>query len=130
MLTADLHFPRLLSRYLTMSLLFIFQLSQGEFQKSGGESVLETGTASYREICSCRPPPLPPPPPPPPPPRQAGSPTVKPIDYPPLKPWWTDMVILIAVGCGTLAFLVVVVIICYKAIKRVGPLQQTELYLQ
>ncbi|XP_055496055.1 proline-rich membrane anchor 1 isoform X1 [Leucoraja erinacea] len=121
MLTAELHFLRLLSRYLTMSLLLIFQLSQGEFQKS----VLDTGTASCREICSCRPPPLPPPPPPPPPPRQAGSPTVKPTDYPPLKPWWTDMVILIAVGCATLAFLVVVVIICYKAIKR-KPMRKEE----
>ncbi|XP_051868559.1 proline-rich membrane anchor 1 isoform X2 [Pristis pectinata] len=130
MLTAELPlilFPCLLNRYITMSLLFIFQLSQGELQKSGGESLFETETANCHEICSCRPPPLPPPPPPPPPPRQSRSPIVKPTDHPSLKPWWTDMVILIAVGCATLAFLVVAVIICYKAIKRVGPLRQIEL---
>ncbi|XP_062899344.1 proline-rich membrane anchor 1 isoform X2 [Mobula hypostoma] len=160
----QLPIPCPLNGYITMSLIFIFQLSQGELQKSGGESLFETEeTTSCHEVCSCRPPPLPPPPPPPPPPRQSGSPIVKPTDYPPLKPWWTDMVIVIAVGCATLAFLVVAVIICYKAIKRfkitkkekglkqkfghpawsvlsntplgkchslVGPLRQTELYLQ
>ncbi|XP_038630965.1 proline-rich membrane anchor 1 isoform X6 [Scyliorhinus canicula] len=50
---------------------------------------------------------------------------VKPTDYPPLKPWWTDMVILIAVGCATLVFLVIAVIICYKAIKR-KPMRKEE----
>ncbi|XP_062899336.1 proline-rich membrane anchor 1 isoform X1 [Mobula hypostoma] len=115
----QLPIPCPLNGYITMSLIFIFQLSQGELQKSGGESLFETEeTTSCHEVCSCRPPPLPPPPPPPPPPRQSGSPIVKPTDYPPLKPWWTDMVIVIAVGCATLAFLVVAVIICYKAIKR------------
>ncbi|XP_067848045.1 proline-rich membrane anchor 1 isoform X1 [Heptranchias perlo] len=128
MLTADLSFtfyPWILSRYVITSLLFFFQLSQGELQKSSGRSVFETVTDSCHEICSCRPPPLPPPPPPPPPPRQLVSPTVKPTDYPPLKSWWTDMVILIAVGCATLAFLVVAVIICYKAIKR-KPMRKEE----
>ncbi|XP_038630939.1 proline-rich membrane anchor 1 isoform X3 [Scyliorhinus canicula] len=105
-------------------------LSQGEVQKSGGRSALDAATGSCHEICSCRPPLLPPPPPPPPPPRQLATPTVKPTDYPPLKPWWTDMVILIAVGCATLVFLVIAVIICYKAIKRVGQLHQNELHLQ
>ncbi|GCB61646.1 hypothetical protein scyTo_0014360 [Scyliorhinus torazame] len=52
-------------------------------------------------------------------------PAVKPTEYPPLKPWWTDMVILIAVGCATLVFLVIAVIICYKAIKR-KPMRKEE----
>ncbi|XP_038630948.1 proline-rich membrane anchor 1 isoform X4 [Scyliorhinus canicula] len=101
------------------------RLSQGEVQKSGGRSALDAATGSCHEICSCRPPLLPPPPPPPPPPRQLATPTVKPTDYPPLKPWWTDMVILIAVGCATLVFLVIAVIICYKAIKR-KPMRKEE----
>lgn len=32
--------------------------------------------------------------------------------------WWPGLVIIIAVCCATLVFLFVVVIICYKAIKR------------
>ncbi|XP_059505043.1 proline-rich membrane anchor 1 isoform X2 [Stegostoma tigrinum] len=111
--------PWILKRYFLASLIFFFQLSQGQLQKSGGRSVFETGTDDCHEICSCRLPPLPPPPPPPPPPRQFVFPTVKPTDYPPLKPWWTDIVILIAVSCAILAFLVIAVIICYKAIKSV-----------
>ncbi|GCC27461.1 proline-rich membrane anchor 1 isoform X1 [Chiloscyllium punctatum] len=128
MLNADLSltlYPWILNRYFLTSLFFLFQLSQGELQKSGGRSVFETGTDECHEICSCRLPPLPPPPPPPPPPRQFVSPTVKPTDYPPLKPWWTDMVILIAVSCAILAFLVIAVIICYKAIKR-KPMRKEE----
>uniref|UniRef100_UPI00398ED512 proline-rich membrane anchor 1 n=1 Tax=Pristiophorus japonicus TaxID=55135 RepID=UPI00398ED512 len=128
MLAAELPFtlcPCILSRYLVTSLFFFVQLAQSELQKSSGRSVFETVTDSCHEICWCRPPPLPPPPPPPPPPRQLVSLTVKPTDYPLFKPWWTDMVILIAVGCATLAFLVVAVIICYKAIKR-KPMRKEE----
>ncbi|XP_048455712.1 proline-rich membrane anchor 1 isoform X4 [Rhincodon typus] len=133
MLNAELSLtlcPWILKRYFLASLFFLFQLSQGELQKSGGRSVFETGTDDCHEICSCRLPPLPPPPPPPPPPRQFVFPTVKPTDYPPLKPWWTDIVILIAVSCAILAFLVIAVIICYKAIKRVGQLDENELHLR
>ncbi|XP_020388633.1 proline-rich membrane anchor 1 isoform X2 [Rhincodon typus] len=128
MLNAELSLtlcPWILKRYFLASLFFLFQLSQGELQKSGGRSVFETGTDDCHEICSCRLPPLPPPPPPPPPPRQFVFPTVKPTDYPPLKPWWTDIVILIAVSCAILAFLVIAVIICYKAIKR-KPMRKEE----
>lgn len=32
--------------------------------------------------------------------------------------WWSGMVIIIAVCCASLVFLTVLVIICYKAIKR------------
>ncbi|KAJ7401687.1 hypothetical protein BTVI_93248 [Pitangus sulphuratus] len=32
--------------------------------------------------------------------------------------WWPGLIIIIAVCCATLVFLFVVVIICYKAIKR------------
>ncbi|XP_042193907.1 proline-rich membrane anchor 1 isoform X2 [Callorhinchus milii] len=99
------------------SLLLLCQLSQGELQRSCARSTLETDTESCHEICPCRPPPLPPPPPPPPPPRLV-FPNVESTDFPPLKSWWTDMVILIAVGGASLAFLIILVIICYKAIKR------------
>ncbi|GCB78362.1 hypothetical protein scyTo_0018597 [Scyliorhinus torazame] len=77
MLAADLPFtlcPWIVSGNLLTSLLFFFQLSQGEVQKSGGRSALDAATGSCHEICSCRPPLLPPPPPPPPPPRQLATP--------------------------------------------------------
>lgn len=32
--------------------------------------------------------------------------------------WWSGLVIIIAVVCASLVFLTVLVIICYKAIKR------------
>ena len=32
--------------------------------------------------------------------------------------WWSGLVIIIAVCCASLVFLTVLVIICYKAIKR------------
>lgn len=32
--------------------------------------------------------------------------------------WWSGLVIVIAVCCASLVFLTVLVIICYKAIKR------------
>ncbi|XP_019498059.1 PREDICTED: proline-rich membrane anchor 1 [Hipposideros armiger] len=39
--------------------------------------------------------------------------------------WWSGMVIIIAVCCASLVFLTVLVIICYKAIKR-KPLRKEE----
>lgn len=32
--------------------------------------------------------------------------------------WWSGLVIIVAVVCASLVFLTVLVIICYKAIKR------------
>lgn len=32
--------------------------------------------------------------------------------------WWSGLVIIVAVACASLVFLTVLVIICYKAIKR------------
>uniref|UniRef100_A0A8C5LCH5 Proline rich membrane anchor 1 n=1 Tax=Jaculus jaculus TaxID=51337 RepID=A0A8C5LCH5_JACJA len=39
--------------------------------------------------------------------------------------WWSGLVIVVAVGCASLVFLTVLVIICYKAIKR-KPLRKDE----
>ncbi|EFB29683.1 hypothetical protein PANDA_013449, partial [Ailuropoda melanoleuca] len=39
--------------------------------------------------------------------------------------WWSGLVIVIAVCCASLVFLTVLVIICYKAIKR-KPLRKEE----
>uniref|UniRef100_A0A8C2VS25 Proline rich membrane anchor 1 n=1 Tax=Chinchilla lanigera TaxID=34839 RepID=A0A8C2VS25_CHILA len=39
--------------------------------------------------------------------------------------WWSGLVIVIAVCCASLVFLTVLVIICYKAIKR-KPLRKDE----
>uniref|UniRef100_I3MJY6 Proline rich membrane anchor 1 n=1 Tax=Ictidomys tridecemlineatus TaxID=43179 RepID=I3MJY6_ICTTR len=39
--------------------------------------------------------------------------------------WWSGLVIIVAVGCAALVFLTVLVIICYKAIKR-KPLRKDE----
>ncbi|KAK1158851.1 proline-rich membrane anchor 1-like isoform X1 [Acipenser oxyrinchus oxyrinchus] len=40
-------------------------------------------------------------------------------------PWWKEIVVVGTVGCATLVFLLVMVIICYKAIKR-KPLRKEE----
>lgn len=37
---------------------------------------------------------------------------------PPEESWWSGLVTVIAVCCASLLFLTVLVIICYKAIKR------------
>ncbi|XP_045427899.1 proline-rich membrane anchor 1 isoform X3 [Pipistrellus kuhlii] len=39
--------------------------------------------------------------------------------------WWSGLVIVIAVGCASLLFLTVLVVICYKAFKR-KPLRKEE----
>lgn len=43
---------------------------------------------------------------------------VAPSTVPPMKPWWKEIVVLGTVGCASVAFLLLMVIICYKAIKR------------
>ncbi|XP_005986702.2 proline-rich membrane anchor 1 [Latimeria chalumnae] len=113
------------------------EIAQGELQKTCSTSSVSD---NCQQICQCRPPPLlPPPPPPPPPPRLFVSSTPKNTFYPIEKPWlkiednwWTKMfeepmrtVIIVAVCFVTLASLLVVAIICYKAIKR-KPLRKEE----
>uniref|UniRef100_A0ABI7Z6F6 Proline rich membrane anchor 1 n=1 Tax=Felis catus TaxID=9685 RepID=A0ABI7Z6F6_FELCA len=90
------------------------QVTHGEPQKSCSKV-----TDSCQHICQCRPPPLlPPPPPPPPPPRLLSAPAPNSTSCPAEESWWSGLVIVIAVCCASLVFLTVLVIICYKAIKR------------
>uniref|UniRef100_A0A8C0ZQR1 Proline rich membrane anchor 1 n=1 Tax=Castor canadensis TaxID=51338 RepID=A0A8C0ZQR1_CASCN len=89
-------------------------VTHGEPQKSCSKV-----TDSCQHICQCRPPPpLPPPPPPPPPPRLLSAPAPNSTSCPTEDSWWSGLVIVIAVCCASLVFLTVLVIICYKAIKR------------
>uniref|UniRef100_A0ABI7Z6B4 Proline rich membrane anchor 1 n=1 Tax=Felis catus TaxID=9685 RepID=A0ABI7Z6B4_FELCA len=97
----------------------VARVTHGEPQKSCSKV-----TDSCQHICQCRPPPLlPPPPPPPPPPRLLSAPAPNSTSCPAEESWWSGLVIVIAVCCASLVFLTVLVIICYKAIKR----QQTRL---
>ncbi|XP_036700636.1 proline-rich membrane anchor 1 isoform X1 [Balaenoptera musculus] len=104
------------------------QVTHGEPRKSCSKV-----TDSCQHICQCRPPPpLPPPPPPPPPPRLLSAPAPNATSCPIEESWWSGLVIIIAVCCASLVFLTVLVIICYKAIKRlpgllkVPPIGQTQ----
>ncbi|XP_006879162.1 PREDICTED: proline-rich membrane anchor 1 [Elephantulus edwardii] len=97
------------------------QVTDGEPQKSCSKV-----TDSCHHICQCRPPPpLPPPPPPPPPPRLLSAPPPNSTSCPTEESWWSGLVVTIAVCCASLVFLAVLVIICYKAIKR-KPLRKDE----
>uniref|UniRef100_A0A8P0TRD7 Proline rich membrane anchor 1 n=1 Tax=Canis lupus familiaris TaxID=9615 RepID=A0A8P0TRD7_CANLF len=97
------------------------QVTHGEPQKSCSKVA-----DSCPHICQCRPPPLlPPPPPPPPPPRLLSAPAPNSTSCPAEESWWSGLVIIIAVCCASLVFLTVLVIICYKAIKR-KPLRKEE----
>ncbi|XP_010880756.1 proline-rich membrane anchor 1 isoform X2 [Esox lucius] len=103
------------------SIVLLYQFTQGEPQKSCARNVEERTGAKCQQACQCNPyPPLPPPPPPPPPPRLLVF-TVAPSTVPPIKPWWREIVVLGTVGCVSVAFLLLTVIICYKAIKRKPP---------
>ncbi|XP_058843541.1 proline-rich membrane anchor 1-like isoform X1 [Acipenser ruthenus] len=117
--------PFFLGHVFLTSFLLLFQFTQGELQKSCQRTIAEKVTESCQQICQCRPyPPLPPPPPPPPPPRLLALATAE-STVPLLKPWWKEIVVVGTVGCATLVFLLVMVIICYKAIKR-KPLRKEE----
>uniref|UniRef100_A0AAZ3SW57 Proline-rich membrane anchor 1 n=1 Tax=Oncorhynchus tshawytscha TaxID=74940 RepID=A0AAZ3SW57_ONCTS len=90
------------------------QFTQGEPQSSCARNVAERAGESCQLECQCRPyPPLPPPP-------TSSTPqtSVAPSTVPPMKPWWKEIVVLGTVGCASVAFLLLMVIICYKAIKR------------
>uniref|UniRef100_A0A8B9XEG8 Proline rich membrane anchor 1 n=1 Tax=Bos mutus grunniens TaxID=30521 RepID=A0A8B9XEG8_BOSMU len=90
------------------------QVTHGEPQKSCSKV-----TDSCQHVCQCRPrPPLPPPPRPPPPPRLLSAPAPNATSCPAEESWWSGLVIVIAVCCASVVFLTVLVIICYKAIKR------------
>ncbi|XP_061075725.1 proline-rich membrane anchor 1-like isoform X2 [Conger conger] len=113
--------PFLFGHCFFTSFLLLFQFTQGELQKSCSRAIAEKVSESCQLACQCRPyPPLPPPPPPPPPPRLLVS-TVTGPTVPQMKPWWKEIVVLGTVGCASVAFLLLTVIICYKAIKRSCP---------
>ncbi|KAM7375843.1 hypothetical protein PAMP_005610 [Pampus punctatissimus] len=95
---------------------------QGELQRSCSQTVAEKVSEQCQLACHCRRyPPLPPPPPPPPPPRLLGTTVAEPM-VPLLRPWWMEMDIIVlgTVGCASVVFLLSAIIICYKAIKRLG----------
>uniref|UniRef100_G3SZX9 Proline rich membrane anchor 1 n=1 Tax=Loxodonta africana TaxID=9785 RepID=G3SZX9_LOXAF len=67
-------------------------------------------------------------PPPPPAPSHLGlssTPSPNSTSCPAEESWWSGLVVIIAVCCASLVFLTVLVIICYKAIKR-KPLRKDE----
>ncbi|TNN84168.1 Proline-rich membrane anchor 1 [Liparis tanakae] len=102
-------------------------MAPGELQRSCSQTVAEKVSEQCQLACHCRRyPPLPPPPPPPPPPRLLGTTVAEPT-VPLLRPWWTEMdiVVLGTVGCASVVFLLSAIIICYKAIKR-KPLRKEE----
>ncbi|XP_060036940.1 proline-rich membrane anchor 1 isoform X1 [Erinaceus europaeus] len=97
------------------------QVTHGEPQKSCSKV-----TNSCQHVCQCRPPPpLPPPPPPPPPPRLLSPPAPGSTSCPVEESWRSGLAIIIAICCASLVFLTVLVITCYKAIKR-KPLRKAE----
>ncbi|XP_029453716.1 proline-rich membrane anchor 1 isoform X2 [Rhinatrema bivittatum] len=113
--------PSLVLHWALLPLWALTQITQGELQNSCSRSTAEKGSGGCQQACCRPPPPLPPPPPPPPPPR----PKVLQPHCPAEDTWWQDLVIIIAVCCATLGFLFVLIIICYKAIKR-KPLRKEE----
>ncbi|XP_036449287.1 proline-rich membrane anchor 1-like [Colossoma macropomum] len=98
---------------------------QAELQRSCSQLGTQRGGEQCQSLCHCRTyPPLPPPPPPPPPPRLL-IPTVAEPPVPLLRPWWKDFIVVGTVGCSSAFFLLLTLIICYKAIKR-KPLRKEE----
>ncbi|XP_039598099.1 proline-rich membrane anchor 1 [Polypterus senegalus] len=101
------------------------KFTQGELQRSCSKTTEEKVGDNCHLICQCRIyPPLPPPPPPPPPPRLLVSEPAE-SNIPPINPWWNEIGIIGMVGCASLVFLLIMVTVCYKAIKR-KPLRKEE----
>ncbi|KAL0967560.1 hypothetical protein UPYG_G00253790 [Umbra pygmaea] len=103
------------------TILLLYQFTQGEPQKSCAWNVEEKAGERCQLACQCNPyHPLPPPPPPPPPPRLQVF-TVSPSTVAPVKPWWMDIMVLGLLSCASAGFTLLLVIICYKAMKRKPP---------
>uniref|UniRef100_A0A8C9B1Q7 Proline rich membrane anchor 1 n=1 Tax=Prolemur simus TaxID=1328070 RepID=A0A8C9B1Q7_PROSS len=104
------------------------QVTHGEPQKSCSKV-----TDSCRHVCQSfpdsdlcpPPPPLTPEPEPPLPLLLLSLSAPNSTSCPAEESWWSGLVIIIAVCCASLVFLTVLVIICYKAIKR-KPLRKDE----
>ncbi|XP_030070766.1 proline-rich membrane anchor 1 [Microcaecilia unicolor] len=114
--------PSLLLHWALLPLWALTQITQGELQNSCSRSTTEKGRGGCQQVCCRPPPPLPPPPPPPLPPRPKVLQPLCPTE----DTRWQDLVIIIAVCCASLGFLFVLVIICYKAIKRQSRVQQSD----
>ncbi|XP_053331270.1 proline-rich membrane anchor 1 isoform X2 [Spea bombifrons] len=113
-------FASLLIHCLALPLVGLVQIAQAELQKTCARSTAESVPSACPQVCQCRPPPLlPPPPPPPPPPRL--PPPVNHASCCTEENWWYVLVIIVAA-----VFLGVVVIMCYKAIKRPRRVHQSE----
>ncbi|XP_050990235.1 proline-rich membrane anchor 1 [Labeo rohita] len=93
-------------------------LCQAELQTSCSQHGINRGAEGCQVLCHCRTyPPVPPPPPPPPPPRGliAMAPSAPAVL---LRPWWMEIIVVGTTGSALAVFLLLTVIICYKAIKR------------
>ncbi|XP_042630480.1 proline-rich membrane anchor 1-like [Cyprinus carpio] len=90
-------------------------LCQAELQRSCSQHGMNRGAEL---LCPCSTyPPVPPPPPPPPPPR--GLTAAAPEASAPLpRPWWMEIIVLGMIGSALAVFILLTVIIWYKAIKR------------
>ncbi|KAI2654803.1 Proline-rich membrane anchor 1 [Labeo rohita] len=91
---------------------------QAELQTSCSQHGINRGAEGCQVLCHCRTyPPVPPPPPPPPPPRGliAMAPSAPAVL---LRPWWMEIIVVGTTGSALAVFLLLTVIICYKAIKR------------
>uniref|UniRef100_A0A8C4XI38 Proline rich membrane anchor 1 n=1 Tax=Erpetoichthys calabaricus TaxID=27687 RepID=A0A8C4XI38_ERPCA len=100
--------------------------TQGELQRSCSKTTEEKVGDNCHLICQCRIyPPLPPPPPPPPPPRLLVSERDPTGPFCPVELWRQLIGIIGMVGCASLVFLLIMVTVCYKAIKR-KPLRKEE----
>ncbi|XP_016352352.1 proline-rich membrane anchor 1-like [Sinocyclocheilus anshuiensis] len=93
-------------------------LCQAELQRSCSQHSIHKGAEGCQLLCSCSMyPPVPPPPPPPPPPRALTA--AAPEASAPLpRPWWMEIIVLGMIGSALAVFLLLTVIICYKAIRR------------
>ncbi|XP_026085022.1 proline-rich membrane anchor 1-like [Carassius auratus] len=95
-------------------------LCQAELQRSCSQHGINRGAEGCQLLCPCSTyPPVPPPPPPPPPPLLRGLTAAAPEASAPLsRPWWMEIIVLGMTGSALAVFLLLAVIICYKAMKR------------
>ncbi|XP_058606073.1 proline-rich membrane anchor 1-like [Onychostoma macrolepis] len=93
-------------------------LCQAELQRSCSQHSINRGAEGCQLLCPCRTyPPVPPPPPPPPPPPALTAAAPEASAHLP-RPWWMEIIVVGTIGSALAVFLLVIVIICYKAIKR------------
>ncbi|XP_043119343.1 proline-rich membrane anchor 1-like [Puntigrus tetrazona] len=93
--------------------------SQAELQRSCSQHSMNRGAEGCQLLCSCRTyPPVPPPPPPPPPPPGLTAARTPEASAPLPRLWWTDIIVAGTIASALAVFLLLIVIICYKAIKR------------